>query len=240
MFKATNMGAVEGMRGFVLTGTGNLRRFLIDHLDTVQLAAASGMPVCDVMVSEDGRGAHLQALVRVPNRYCRDMRVEKALNYEQWSSAMNGDFTFLYDELTQAALQLMTGVPNFYHTRITQYKKLYLYTFTKEVRTVLRDCWAAYREHPQEGMPEMEELFRCDDLCLMLRRRGEEYVLSIVSDDQEKLLGTYPETALFGQPGHTLEELLWRIFNEYMRDTYRVKVSSVMVLKYGSKLRVEK
>ena len=68
MFKATNMGAVEGMRGFVLTGTSGLRRFLIDHLDTVQLAAASGRPTCDVMVSEDARGAHLQALVRVPNR----------------------------------------------------------------------------------------------------------------------------------------------------------------------------
>lgn len=240
MFKATNMGAVEGMRGFVLTGTSGLRRFLIDHLDTVQLAAASGMPTCDVMVSEDARGAHLQALVRVPNRYCREERIEKALSYEQWSSAMNGNFTFLYEELTQAALRLLTGVPDFYHTRITQYKKLYLYTFTKEVRSVLRDCYSAYRGRPQEGLPEMEELFRSDDLCLMLRRRGEEYVLSIVSDDQEKLLGSYPEEQLFGQPGHTLEELLWRIFNEYMRDTYRVKVSSVMVLKFGSKLRVTK
>ena len=153
---------------------------------------------------------------------------------------MNGDFTFLYEEPTQAALKLLTGVPNFYHTRITQYKKLYLYTFTKEVRSVLRDCYSAYRGRPQEGLPEMEELFRSDDLCLMLRRRGEEYVLSIVSDDQEKLLGSYPEEQLFGQPGHTLEELLWRIFNEYMRDTYRVKVSSVMVLKFGSKLRVTK
>ena len=122
MFKATSMGAVEGMRGYVLTGSGNLRRFLIDHLDTVQLAAASGMPTCDVMVSEDARGAHLQALVRVPNRYCREERIEKALSYEQWSSAMNGDFTFLYEELTQASLRLLTGVPNFYHTRITQYK----------------------------------------------------------------------------------------------------------------------
>ena len=74
----------------------------------------------------------------------------------------------------------------------------------------------------------------------MLRRRGEEYVVSVVSDDQEKLLGTFTEEQLFGQPGHTLEELLWRIFNEYMRDTYHVKVSSVMVLKFGSKLRVTK
>ncbi len=56
----------------------------------------------------------------------------------------------------------------------------------------------------------------------------------------EKLLGAYPEELLFGQPGRTPEELLWHIFNEYMRDTYRVKVSSVMVQKFGSNLRVTK
>lgn len=57
VFKATNMGTVEGMKRFMLTGTSNLRRFLIDHLDTVQLAAAAGMPTCDAMVSMEARGA---------------------------------------------------------------------------------------------------------------------------------------------------------------------------------------
>ena len=234
------MGAVEGMKGFVLTGTSGLRRYLIDHLDTVQLAAASGMPTCDVLVSEESRGAQLHARMRIPNRYCKEECIQMDLNYEQWHSAMEGNFTFLYDQLTQAALKLLTGVPNFFHSRVTQYKKLYLYTFSKEVRLALCDCFAAYQEHPQEGLPPMDEIFKHDDLCMMLRNKGGECVLSIVSDDQEKLRGAYPEATLFGQPNHTTEELLWRIFNEYMRDTYGVKVSTVMVLKFGSKLRVTK
>lgn len=140
----------------------------------------------------------------------------------------------------RAALKLFTDIPNFYHTRVTQYKKLYLYTFTKEVRSVLCDCYSAYHGRPQEGVPMGEALFRSDGLCLMLRRRGEAFVLSLVRAYPEKLLGAYPEELLFGQPGRTPEELLWHIFNEYMRDTYRVKVSSVMVQKFGSNLRVTK
>lgn len=93
MFKATNMGAVEGVRGFALTGMSGLRRFLIGQPDTVQLAAVSGMPTCGVTVSEDAR--------RAPAGACAE-------------------------GLIQAALGLLTGVPNFYHTRITQYIKLYL------------------------------------------------------------------------------------------------------------------
>ena len=44
MFKASNLGSVEGMECFSLAGDADLRRYLIDHLDTVQLAAVSGMP----------------------------------------------------------------------------------------------------------------------------------------------------------------------------------------------------
>lgn len=238
MFKVTSMGAVEGMKCFALTGTSNLRRYLIDHLDTVELAAAAGMPTCDVMVSQEPRGAILRARMRVPNPYCREEVLQTDLTFERWREASAGEFGFLWDALMQAALKLVIGTPAFYHTRITQYKRLYLYTFSKEVRTVLRECYAAYQERPLEGLPPMNEIFKREDLCLMLQRKGADYVLSCVSDEEELLLGAYAEEGLF-KPGESTESLLWRYFNEYMRDVYRVKVSSVLVLKFGSKLRVK-
>ncbi len=88
----------------------------------------------------------------------------------------------------------------------------------------------------------MDPIFLSEDLCLRLRRKEiDAFVLSCVSDDQELLLGTYAEKELFPaeDESETTESILWRKFNEYMRDTYSVKVSSVMVLKFGSKLRVK-
>ena len=112
------------------------------------------------------------------------------------------------------SLKLLVGNPAFFHTRITQFKRLYLYTFSKETRIVLRECFAAYQKRAGKDAAPMDPIF---------------------------MRGTYAEKELFPaeDESETTESILWRKFNEYMRDTYGVKVSSVMVLKFGSKLRVK-
>ena len=242
MFKASNLGSVEGMECFSLAGDADLRRYLIDHLDTVQLAAVSGMPQGDAMVSKSAKGANLTLRLRVPSPYCKDKLMQRELNYDQWQRAINGDFEFLDGDLMPESLKLLVGNPAFFHTRITQFRRLYLYTFSKETRIVLRECFAAYQKRAGKDAAPMDPIFMREDLCLMLRRKeNDEFVLSCVSDDQELLLGTYAEKELFPaeDESETTESILWRKFNEYMRDTYGVKVSSVMVLKFGSKLRVK-
>lgn len=242
MFKASNLGSVEGMECFSLAGDADLRRYLIDHLDTVQLAAVSGMPQGDAMVSKTAKGANLTLRLRVPSPYCKDKLMQRELNYDQWQRAINGDFEFLDGDLMPESLKLLVGNPAFFHTRITQFRRLYLYTFSKETRIVLRECFAAYQKCVGKDVAPMDPIFMREDLCLMLRRKeNDEFVLSCVSDDQELLLGTYAEKELFPaeDESETTESILWRKFNEYMRDTYGVKVSSVMVLKFGSKLRVK-
>ena len=171
-----------------------------------------------------------------------DELMQRELNYDQWQRAINGDFEFLDGDLMPESLKLLVGNPAFFHTRITQFKRLYLYTFSKETRIVLRECFAAYQKRAGKDAAPMDPIFMREDLCLMLRRKeNDEFVLSCVSDDQELLLGTYAEKELFPaeDESETTESILWRKFNEYMRDTYGVKVSSVMVLKFGSKLRVK-
>ena len=99
MFKASNLGSVEGMECFSLAGDADLRRYLIDHLDTVQLAAVSGMPQGDAMVSKTAKGANLTLRLRVPSPYCKDKLMQRELNYDQWQRAINGDFEFLDGDL---------------------------------------------------------------------------------------------------------------------------------------------
>ena len=164
MFKASNLGSVEGMECFSLAGDADLRRYLIDHLDTVQLAAVAGMPQGDAMVSKTAKGANLTLRLRVPSPYCKDKLMQRELNYDQWQRAINGDFEFLDGDLMPESLKLLVGNPAFFHTRITQFRRLYLYTFSKETRIVLRECFAAYQKRAGKDAAPMDPIFMREDL----------------------------------------------------------------------------
>ena len=228
MFKVVDMGAIEERKCFALTGDEELAQTLAREMTPVQRAAAAGMPTCDILVSLESREPNLHARMRIPQRYSAEQCLQRDLSFAQWRKAIAGNFDFLQEELYKSALRLLLDTPDFFRERVVRQGDFRLYVPTEAVRAALQMSLAEIR------LPESPVL-TAPDMCLLLRNRQQDAVLSVMSDSREAILGTYAQECLFASPDSP-ECVLWQLLNEWILDACGADLAGALLHTRGEML----